>query len=308
MIGWLDKLWVHFPVSGVSTYVFVPPLVMFVVSLLTSTGGVSGAFILLPFQVSVFGYTAPGVSATNFVYNIVSIPVGVFRFLRDGHLSRTLFALLFAGTLPGVLVGYRLHVTVLADPARFRVFAGVILGLLGLRVVQDAFTEWRRARRSARPLPVGSEAAAPASERIVGGRVGWSRTSILTTTGELSFPTAALVLPSLLVGVAAGAYGIGGGAVLAPLCVSVLRLPPFAVAGATLLSTWVTSVFAALVYAFMPTAHAALARPDWLLGMLFGLGGMAGIYLGARLQRRVPPLLVKAILGATLIAVAVRYL
>ena len=41
-----------FPASGVETPIWVPPAVAFVVSAVTSTGGVSGAFLLLPFQVS----------------------------------------------------------------------------------------------------------------------------------------------------------------------------------------------------------------------------------------------------------------
>ena len=33
-------------------------------------GGVSGAFLLLPFQVSVLGFTSPAVSPTNLIFNI----------------------------------------------------------------------------------------------------------------------------------------------------------------------------------------------------------------------------------------------
>ncbi len=57
--------------SGVETYLFVPPMVAFAVSFFTSMGGVSGAFVLLPFQVSVLGHTAPSVSATNEIRDIL---------------------------------------------------------------------------------------------------------------------------------------------------------------------------------------------------------------------------------------------
>jgi hypothetical protein len=72
----MDFLLMRFPVSGVETYVFIPPLVALVVSFLTSMGGVSGAFLLLPFQMSFLGFTSPAVSSTNFVFNIVAIPSG----------------------------------------------------------------------------------------------------------------------------------------------------------------------------------------------------------------------------------------
>ena len=61
----VDALYMHFAVSGVKTWVFLPPMVAFAVSFFTSMGGVSGAFLLLPFQVSVLGFTSPAVSPTN---------------------------------------------------------------------------------------------------------------------------------------------------------------------------------------------------------------------------------------------------
>jgi len=39
-----------FPISGVTTNVLIPPIVALIVSFFTSMGGVSGAFLLLPFS------------------------------------------------------------------------------------------------------------------------------------------------------------------------------------------------------------------------------------------------------------------
>ena len=69
----------YFPIAGIEVNPIVPPLVAFVVSFFTSMGGVSGAFLLLPFQMSFLGYTTPSVSATNQLFNIVAIPSGVIR-------------------------------------------------------------------------------------------------------------------------------------------------------------------------------------------------------------------------------------
>ncbi len=54
----MDFLYMFFPVSGVKTHLFIPPLVALVVSFFTSMGGVSGAFLLLPFQMSVLNFTS----------------------------------------------------------------------------------------------------------------------------------------------------------------------------------------------------------------------------------------------------------
>ncbi len=48
-------------------------------------GGVSGNFLLLSYQISVLNFTSPAVSPTNLVFNIVAIPSGVYRYLREGR-------------------------------------------------------------------------------------------------------------------------------------------------------------------------------------------------------------------------------
>ena len=44
---------------------WLPPVVAFVISFFTSMVGISGAFLLLPIQISFLGLTGPAVSATN---------------------------------------------------------------------------------------------------------------------------------------------------------------------------------------------------------------------------------------------------
>src|SRR4030043_2281275 len=126
-----------FPVSGVKTYLFLPPLVAFVVSFFTSMGGVSGAFLLLPFQVSFLNFTSPSVSATNFVFNIVAIPSGVYRYLKEGRMAWPLTWVVIAGTLPGVFIGYYLRVFYLPDPRPFKLFVGCVLLYIGVRLIYE---------------------------------------------------------------------------------------------------------------------------------------------------------------------------
>lgn len=127
-------LLVLFPVSGVKTYLFLPPLVAMVISFFTSMGGVSGAFLLLPFQMSILHYTTPSVSATNLVYNIIAIPSGVYRFIREGRMAWPLTWVVVIGTLPGVFIGYYLRVMYLPDPRTFKFFAGCVLLYIGMRL------------------------------------------------------------------------------------------------------------------------------------------------------------------------------
>jgi len=104
---------------------------------------------------------------------------------------------------------------------------------------------------------------------------------------------------------------MGGGAIVAPFLVTVFGLPVYTVAGSTLLSTYVSSAAGVFFYSLVAGFHLApelSIAPDWLLGTLFGIGGLAGIYVGAPLQRFVPARVIKAFLALCVISVAVKYI
>jgi len=48
--------------------------------------------------------------------------------------------------------------------------------------------------------------------------------------------------------------------------------------------------------------------PDWPLGILFGLGGFIGMYLGAKTQKYVSQKVIKSIVSAALLFLAVNYI
>ncbi|MEM5790137.1 MAG: sulfite exporter TauE/SafE family protein, partial [Syntrophobacteraceae bacterium] len=143
---------VHFPISGVQTWIFIPPLVAFVVSFFTSMGGVSGAFLLLPFQVSYLNFTTPAVSSTNFVYNIVAIPSGVYRYLKEGRMAWPLTWVVIVGTLPGVFIGYYLRVLYLPDPKSFKFFVGLVLLYIGVRLLYEMTERSQRGKKQMKAL------------------------------------------------------------------------------------------------------------------------------------------------------------
>jgi len=51
-----------------------------------------------------------------------------------------------------------------------------------------------------------------------------------------------------------------------------------------------------------------VTSPDWALGTLFGLGGLAGMYTGALLQKFFSANVIKAVLGVLITVLAIRYL
>jgi len=294
---------VHFPISGVEVNPLVPLLVAFAVSALTAPAGVSGAFLLLPFQVSVLGFTSPAVSPTNLVYNILATPGGVYRYVREGRVVWPLAWAVILGTLPGVFVGALLRVTVLSDPDAFEVFVGLVLLYFGVRLLYGVV----------RPGESGAGAASFAGTTTAVRTVGVSMRLVEYEYGgkTYAFGTRGVFALSLGVGVIGGIYSIGGGSIIAPFLVTAFGLPVYTVAGATLIGTFVTSVAGVTFYELLATtgvgANAAIA-PDWLLGLTLGVGGLAGTYAGARLQRYLPERLIRGVLGTLVLLLALRYI
>ena len=73
----------------------------FVIAVVATPAGVSGAVLLLPFQVGVLGTPSPAVTPTNLLYNVVAAPGALYRYWRQGQTGGRLALVLIAGTLPG---------------------------------------------------------------------------------------------------------------------------------------------------------------------------------------------------------------
>ncbi len=323
----------YFPVAGIEVSPWVPPVVAFVVSLCTSMGGVSGAFLLLPFQMSILGYASPSVSATNQVFNIVAIPSGVFRYVKERRMVWPLTYATAIGTLPVVFIGAYIRVAWLPDPKNFKLFAATVLGYIGFRLVRDTFFKKAApAKTGAAPGPGGTCRAlnlpkqASCADKGAAGQGGCAKSSLVdsmvvsdarysfkrvefTFQGEsYSFSTSGVLLMSFVVGIVGGVYGIGGGAIIAPFFVTFFGLPVYTVAGAALMGTFLTSVCGVVFYQLIAPYYPSMAvAPDWSLGALFGLGGFAGMYVGARCQKYVPAKYIKAFLAVSILFLAGRY-
>jgi len=286
-------------------------------------GGISGAFIILPYQMSVLNYTAPSVSGTNHVFNIVAIPSGVYRYIKEGRMAWPLTWVVIAGTLPGVFIGYYLRVLYLPDPKTFKLFVGCVLLYIGIRLFKDLFGGNKDRSAGAKVLEEKFKARAfemrkehhakiaaglPADAVVRTISVSLQKVEYEFWGERFSFNTLGMFALAFAVGIIGGAYGIGGGAIIAPFCVAFFQLPVYTIAGATLTGTLITSVAGALFFSVLPATRGVSPMPDWPLGVLFGVGGFVGMYLGAKTQKYMPQKFIKIFVGTAIIFLAIKYI
>ena len=244
----------------------------FLIAMVATPAGISGAVLLLPFQVSVLGTPSPAVTPTNLLYNVVATPGALYRYWRQGQTGGRLALVLIAGTLPGVIAGSVIRVELLPGPGVFGIAVAALLIPLGVWL---ALT---------RPAPAGTQ-----------------------TEPRRVLPAAALIALAAAVGCAGGIYGIGGGSILAPILIGSGR-PASQVAPAALASTFATSVAGVVTFTALSLHQPGPVAPDWPTGIALGVGGLAGGYTGARLQSRLPELLIRRLVGVLVIAIGARYL
>jgi uncharacterized protein len=249
----------------------VGALSAFLLTLVTTPAGVSGAVLLLPIQLSILHVPSPAVTPTNLLFNIAAVPGGLLRFWHERRLLNHLTGLLVAGTLPGVIAGAIIRVELLSGDRAFELIAAGVLLPLGL---------W---------LALGSQRLPPTRP---------------TPTRQGRYGIWAL---SVLVGTVGGIYGIGGGSILAPILLAV-GYSAYEVAPATLAATFLTSIGGIVTYQVLQATHGGAIAPYWALGAFLGVGGFAGSYLGARLQRHLPERSLRRLLGVIACLVAARYI
>jgi uncharacterized protein len=242
------------------------------IAALATPAGVSGAVLLLPFQVSVLGTPSPQVTPTNLLYNVIAAPGALYRYWRQGQTGGRLALVLVAGTVPGVIAGSVIRVELLPGPRVFDLVVAAVLVPLGV---------WLALTR-------------PAHDGESGRRVR-------------VIPAPVLVVLAVAVGCVGGIYGIGGGSILAPVLIGSGRQAS-QVAPAALASTFVTSVAGVITFTVLSLHEPGAVAPDWSVGLALGAGGLAGGYTGARLQSRLPDALIRRLVGILVIAIAIRYL
>ncbi|ADN51697.1 sulfite exporter TauE/SafE family protein [Vulcanisaeta distributa] len=238
------------------------------ISFVTSQGGISGAYLLLPIQSYILSTANPVISSTNLLYNIISIPLSIHEYLRERRIAAPFTLILVIGASAGAVVGTWLRGHYLTGGYAFSYFMSAVLLALAMEIILSNALLIRRVHTY---------------ETVV--RCSRDKTSLVIITNKgntYRVNTILLMVITLLVGIVSGTYGIGGASILSPVLMGPMGLPAYIISGPTLMVTLMVSLIGVLSYAYLGYP------PDVINGLSMGLGGLIGIYLGTITQRRLP--------------------
>lgn len=285
-------MWVLLPVAGISSRLLVLVGAGAVVGFLSGLFGVSGGFLLTP-VLMMLGIPPTVAAASDSCQIIAGSSSGTAAHFRLGNVDVRLGTVLVLGGLAGAWIGVRvikiLRALGSADLAITLTYV-VMLGLIGGYMFAESLRNLRRG------------ALVPKSHRSTGDESFLSKLPF-----QMDFPRSqvrhSVLIPFFLcgiVGILAAIMGVGGGFIMLPMMVYLLRMPMHVAVGTSLFQ--ILFMCAGVTYMQATTNHTV----DLVLALLLAAGSTIGVQVGARVGRRLRGDELKILLASVVLVVMVK--
>ena len=287
-------MYLYLPVALTSINVLIPVGLGLAVGLLSGLFGVGGGFLMTPLLI-MFGIPATVAAATDSNQIVAASTSGTYAHWRVGNVDFKMGLYLLAGGFIGGLGGVQLiKVLQATGNADFviKMTYVLMLGIVGTYMFYEGLTSLRRKKDGAAPAVAQETAFTRLLARLP-----------LQTRFEKSGVTHSLLLPLIFggfVGVLAAVMGVGGGFLMVPVMVYILRMPMHVVVGTSLFQILFNCIEVTFLQA--TTNH----NVDFILAVLLLLGSTVGAQVGAVFGRKLKGEQLKVILASIVLAVTVK--
>jgi len=285
---------IYLPIAEMPVNVLLILLVSGGVGFVSGLVGVGGGFIMTP-ALMFMGVPAPVAVATGASQIAATSFSGIMTQTRRKSVDWRMGMLLSTGGIVGSASGVWLFERLLALGQLDLIVSLLYLLLLasvGFLMLRESYHHWR-----------GREAQGVSILRRP------IKTVAHTLPFRLRFPRSGLyisVIPPLVLGFGIGALaaimGIGGGFILIPAMIYLLRMPTNVVIGTSLFQVLITASLIVVLQS------AATQTVDLVLAGLLMLGGVIGAQMGVRLGAGLKGETVRGVLGALLLAASAKFL
>jgi uncharacterized protein len=285
---------IYLPIADVPVNVFLILGMGIAIGFLSGMFGIGGGFLLTPLLI--FVGIAPAVAVATVSSHIAASSFsGVLAYWRRKALDLTLASMLLVGGLLGTVGGVWL-ISVLRRIGQLDLAIGLayvtLLGIVGVLMITESARAIVRARHGQSPIlrRPGSHAwfhGLPLKLRFKQSKIYVSVIPVWTI--------------GFVIGLLGAMMGIGGGFLLVPALIYLLRVPTNVVIGTSMVMTLVTMVAATVLHA------ATNISVDAVLALILMIGGVMGAQFGARAGQRIRSEQLRLLLGLLVLAVGVRF-
>ena len=264
------------------------------VGVISGMFGIGGGFLLTPMLIflGIPPAVAVGTGASQVIASSVS---GALAHWQRGNVDRHMGWYLIGGGLTGVTTGIKWQqvLKALGQLDLFTTLAyAVVLGVIGSMMLIEGLTALRRQAQN-RSVPSFRRA----SQHNMMQRLPLKRRFRVS---KLYISTVPLLGIGLFVGWLTAIMGVGGGFLLIPALIYVLRVPTRIALGTSSFQIIFVTIYATLLQAMQNFSV------DLLLALPLMIGGVLGAQVGVRLGERLSVEQLRTALAALVLAVAVR--
>jgi len=285
---------IYLPIAGLSVNVFVLLAIGLAVGFISGMFGIGGGFLMTPLLI--FLGIPPAVAVASVTGHIAASSMsGAISYWRRNTIDLALAFMLLAGGFIGTASGVWLFTTLRAI-GQLDITIGVLyvllLGIVGGLMVAESVRAIARVRQG---KPV--ELRRPGSHTWIHGlpfKLRFKRSRIYVS----AIPVWGI---GFFIGLIGAVMGIGGGFLLVPMLIYLLRVPTATVIGTSMVLTLVTMASATVMHA--ATNHLV----DALLALILMVGGVSGAQFGARAGQKMGGERLRLLLGLLVLAVGIRF-
>jgi len=289
-------MYLYLPVALTSINILIPVGLGLAVGLLSGLFGVGGGFLLTPLLI-MFGIPSTVAAATDSNQIVAASTSGTYAHWKVGNVDFKMGLYLLVGGFAGGLVGVQaIKLLQAMGNADFVIKMTYVLMLGG--VGSYMFVESIQSMRKKKDAVVNE-----AQEEAETGLSRFLKSLPLQTRFEKSGVTHSALVPIVLgsiVGVLAAIMGVGGGFLMVPVMVYMLRMPMHVVVGTSLFQILFTCIEVTFLQA--TTNHSV----DFLLAVLLLVGSTVGAQIGTVFGRKLKGEQLKVLLAAIVLVVTVK--
>lgn len=286
-------MYLYLPVALTSINVLIPVGLGLAVGLLSGLFGVGGGFLMTPLLI-MFGIPATVAAATDSNQIVAASTSGTYAHWRVGNVDFKMGLYLLAGGFIGGLVGVQgiklLNAMGNADFVIKMTYV-LMLGSVGAYMFVESLQSMKKKN---------TEVSKPVKES---GVAKFLKSLPLQTHFEKSGVTHSALLPIIFggfVGILAAVMGVGGGFLMVPVMVYILRMPMHVVVGTSLFQILFNCIEVTFLQAY--SNHSV----DFILAVLLLIGSTFGAQVGAVFGRKLKGDQLKIILAVIVLAVTVK--